>query len=312
MSSKNIIAFAHIEYSTGLAANKIEIWSVDGELQQTFGLRNEETESRRISNTQWNKDDSFIAMDLGRKMLVYNVRSNEIIKVHVPNNYCIADVCWKDETNILVTGNQLYTFYRVEIYTANVTEASDGVMLETVMWFDCKNYYPRLSTSKFWLQESGSILFFPKDGGLRVWSVKESDFVAEVRTDESPDWRVCNLLLTKTGDTLYHAGVIGHLAFGNTNGDVNVWKVNRNPNCHTVQLCKHSQFEITALRFNRDASVLASCDRNSITFWAVTTGTLLRRHIFRKPQLTHPISMEWSYKSDILVIVVDTDIRISK
>ena len=153
------------------------------------------------------------------------------------------------------------------------------------------------------MQERGFILFFTEDGGLSVWSVKESDFVAELRTGQWLDLCVCDFLSTKTGDTLYQAGVIGHLALGNTNGDVHVWKINRDPNCHTVQLCKHSQFEITALRYNRDASVLASCDRNSITFWAVTTGTLLHRLIFAKNTfLGRPNTMEWNYKSDILAL----------
>ena len=153
------------------------------------------------------------------------------------------------------------------------------------------------------MQEKGFILPFLEDGGLRVWSVKESDFVVEVRTGQLLDVNVCDLLLTKTGDTLHQAGVIGHLALGNTNGDVNVWKINRNPNCHTVQLCKHSQYKITALRYNRDASVLASCDQDSITFWAVTTGTLLRRHVFREAITPVPLhAMEWNYKSDVLAI----------
>ena len=152
MSSKNMIAFAHIEHSTDLADGKsvVQIWSVDGELQQTFAVRVEEIIFDFPFSMQWNKDDSFIAMRYDEKIFVYDVKNNKITgKAYAANNYRIDDFCWKDETNMLVTAQQHYeTRYHVEIYTANVTEASDGVMLEMpVMWFYCKRCYSRLVSS---------------------------------------------------------------------------------------------------------------------------------------------------------------------
>ena len=151
MSSKNMIAFAHIEYSTNLADDKSEmqIWSVDGELQQTFAVRVEEIDLSFPRSMQWNKDDSFIAMVFGRKIFVYNVRSNKVTgKAHVRPYNRIDDFCWKDETDILFSVCQYGTHKRVEIYTVNVTEASDGVMLQTpVLFFNHKRCLLRLVSS---------------------------------------------------------------------------------------------------------------------------------------------------------------------
>ena len=145
-----MIAFAHIKHSTNLAGykNEVEIWSVDGELQQAFAVPDEIIVGFPLS-MQWNKDDSFIAIRLINKIFVYHVRSNKITgNAYVPDKYGIIDSCWKDETNILVTAQRNETPYHVGIYTANVTEASDGIMLETSgMWFDCIHCFSRLVSS---------------------------------------------------------------------------------------------------------------------------------------------------------------------
>ena len=68
-------------------------------------------------------------------------------------------------------------------------------------------------------------------------------------------------------------------------------------------LWKNGQYEMTSLRDNRDASVLTSYERSSITFWAVTTGTLLCRHIFGEATFSaRPSIMEWNYKSNVLAL----------